>query len=80
MWQRQLGLVKKWSLIVIGGLLVLLGLVNFWLPLPLGVPLIAARCPSAAAPFAARPRLVGPAAGPAVARARRTPALRARYA
>jgi uncharacterized membrane protein YbaN (DUF454 family) len=40
MWQRQLGLVKKWSFIVIGGLLVLLGLITFWLPLPIGVPLM----------------------------------------
>ncbi len=40
MWRRELGLVKKWSLITIGGLLVLLGLVTFWLPLPIGAPLV----------------------------------------
>jgi hypothetical protein len=40
MLQRQIGLLKKWSMIVTGGLLVLLGLVTFWLPLPIGIPLM----------------------------------------
>jgi hypothetical protein len=40
MWQHQLGLLKKWTMIVIGALVVLLGLVTFWLPLPVGLPLL----------------------------------------
>ena len=40
MWRHQLGLLKKWTMIAIGVLVVLLGLVTFWLPLPIGLPLL----------------------------------------
>jgi hypothetical protein len=40
MLQHQFGRLKRWSMILFGGLLVLLGLVTFWLPLPVGLPLM----------------------------------------
>ena len=38
--RQHVAALKKWSLITIGGLLVLLGFVTFWLPLPIGLPLL----------------------------------------
>ena len=40
MRDERIGQLKKLSMIASGGLLVLLGVVTFWLPLPIGVPLI----------------------------------------
>ncbi len=33
-------LIKKWLLIVVGGTLILAGLITFWLPLPIGLPMV----------------------------------------
>lgn len=40
MQRHELGLVKKWLMIVLGAVLILLGLITFWLPLPIGAPLL----------------------------------------
>ncbi len=33
-------LIKKWLFIVVGGTLILAGLITFWLPLPIGLPMV----------------------------------------
>ncbi|MDJ0741562.1 MAG: hypothetical protein QNJ91_17760 [Gammaproteobacteria bacterium] len=40
MRDEGIGRLKKLGMIASGALLVLLGVVTFWLPLPIGVPLI----------------------------------------
>ncbi len=33
-------LIKKWLFIVAGGTLILAGVITFWLPLPIGLPMV----------------------------------------
>jgi len=40
MWQHALRRLRTWGLIFTGGALVLLGALTFWLPLPIGLPLM----------------------------------------